>query len=162
MELELIGWLSKGLPLSPTPYRDIAEDIGCSEADVLTAIAKMRKQGTIKRDGIIVRHRKVGYRANAMCVWDIADDEVSEIGKKMAAYDFVTLCYQRPRREPDWPYNLFCMIHGKGRWATLDHIDILIKEMGLETVRHDVLFSTRSFKQQGAAYGIAPGSKKTS
>jgi len=162
MELELIGWLLKGLPLSPTPYRDIAEDVGCSEAEVLSAIATLRKQGAIKRDGIIVRHHKVGYRANAMCVWDIPDDEVSEIGKKMATFDFVTLCYRRPRREPDWPYNLFCMIHGKSRQETLGHIDILIKEVGLEAVRRDVLFSTRSFKQQGAAYGIAPASKKAS
>ena len=80
---------------------------------VIEGVQRIYQRGDIKRFGVIVRHRKLGYRANAMVVWDIADEQISETGRCMGRYEFVTLCYQRPRRLPDWPYNLFCMIHGQ-------------------------------------------------
>jgi len=70
----------------------------------------------------------------------------------MGRFEFVTLCYRRPRRLPDWPYNLFTMIHGRDRDEVLANIDRLVRECGLEDIPRDVLFSRRRFKQRGAIY----------
>ena len=158
MELELIGWLTRGMPLTPTPYLDMAQDIGCSEAEVKDAIRRMEADGRLKRNGIIVRHRKVGYRANAMCVWNIPDEDVGAVAAEMTKRAFVTLCYSRPRRQPDWPYNLFTMIHGKDREKTLAQWQTMIDDLGLHSIEKDVLFSVRGFKQVGAHYGVGPKS----
>ena len=151
---KLVEAIAPGLPLVAEPYAAIGEAIGMDESEVIDRIEKMIESGVIKRHGLVVRHHELGYRANAMCVWNIPDDKVDEMGRKFSAYDFVTLCYQRPRRLPDWPYTLFCMIHGKERESVLQQVDVLAKECGLEDVERAVLFSGRRFKQRGARYAM--------
>ncbi|MCK5166881.1 MAG: AsnC family protein, partial [Rhodospirillaceae bacterium] len=75
-----------------------------------------------------------------------------EIGKRMGEVDFVTLCYQRPRRLPDWPYNLFCMVHGSKRETVLKQVQNLADELGIDDISNEILFSSRQFKQRGARY----------
>lgn len=152
----LITALARGLPLVPDPYAEIGRRVGLSEADVMAAIKRLSEEGLIKRFGVVVRHHELGYRHNAMVVWDIPDDKVADIGKCFSKFDFVTLCYQRPRRLPDWPYNLFCMVHGRERQAVLDQVEELAKKCGVDHPRYDVLFSGRRFKQRGAVYRLAP------
>ena len=91
-----------------------------------------------------------------MTVWDIPDAQVDAVGEKIAAYPFVTLCYQRPRRPPEWPYNLFCMIHGRDRDGVLAQVGTLNRELGLDGRAQAVLFSRRRFKQRGARYRHGP------
>ena len=126
-----------------------------SEEEVLARLRSLQGCGTISRFGAVVRHRALGYRANAMVVWDVADDQVREAGQALAALPFVTLCYRRPRRLPVWPYNLFCMIHGRDRGAVRDQVQEAAVLCGLSDVPRDVLFSRRAFKQHGARYGAA-------
>ena len=90
---------------------------------MIAALRRLIDDGMIKRFGIVVRHRELGYRANAMVVWDVPDERVGEAGRTLAALPFVTLCYRRPRRPPDWPYNLFCMIHGRDRATVAGQIE---------------------------------------
>ena len=148
----LITLIQTGLPLSPTPYADIAENLGLSEVEVIQRIKDLNDTNVIKRFGVVVRHHELGYKANAMTVWDIPDNAVSEFGTCMGQFDFVTLCYRRPRRLPEWPYNLFTMIHGKDRDDVLANIESLVERCNLNEVEHKVLFSTRRFKQRGAIY----------
>ncbi|MGM0569971.1 AsnC family protein [Marinobacter sp.] len=150
--LRLRRELEKGLPLTPRPYQTLAERSGLTEGEVMAAVRQWQSQGLIKRLGLVVKHRTLGYTANAMVVWDISDDQVHATGQAMAAMPFVTLCYQRPRRVPDWPYNLFCMIHGTDRPGVLAQLDSLIADQGLEQTPHAVLFSTRAYRQRGACY----------
>lgn len=152
----LIAAIQHGLPLLPHPYAALGEQCGMTEEQVMTRLAALLADGTIKRLGVVVRHRELGYRANAMVVWDIADDKVSELGHCIGRFDFVTLCYRRPRRLPAWPYNLFCMIHGQDRDAVLERVSQIEQHCGLADVPHEVLFSRRRFKQRGAIY--APSS----
>jgi DNA-binding Lrp family transcriptional regulator len=129
-----------------------------SEAEVIARLAEMQDAGLIKRMGVVVRHRSLGYRANAMVVWDVPDNELERVGRLLAAETCVTLCYQRPRRLPGWPYNLFCMIHGRERDIVLRRLAQIIEFHGLQSIAHSVLFSSRSFKQRGAHYAeTAPG-----
>jgi DNA-binding Lrp family transcriptional regulator len=112
----------------------------------------LTERGVIRRFGLVLSHRDLGYNANAMVVWDIPDAAVGEIGEKLAALDYVTLCYRRPRRLPDWPYNLFCMIHGRDR-ATVEALaEEAAATAGAADCPRSVLFSTRQFKQRGARY----------
>lgn len=148
----LILLMQTGLPLSPTPYADLGKEIGMTEDEVISRLKYLNESKVIKRFGIVVRHHELGYRANAMTVWNIDDDKISELGTCMGGFDFVTLCYSRPRRLPEWPYNLFTMIHGKDREHVLSNIELLVKQCGLNSVQHEVLFSTKRFKQRGAIY----------
>jgi len=152
LEAALIEIISKGLPLVERPYAQIAERLGCSEAEVIQGIDAIVARGDLKRYGVVVRHRKLGYRANGMVVWDIPDNRVAEIGHCIGQYAFVTLCYQRPRRLPDWRYNLFSMIHGKDRDEVVDQVAHIVHHCGLQGIEHEILFSNRCFKQRGASY----------
>lgn len=151
-ERRLVSVLQEGLPLFIRPFALIAERIGASESEVLGRIGRWLEDGAIKRFGIVVRHRELGFTANAMLVHDIADERVSELGRALAEEPAVTLCYRRPRLLPDWPYNLFCMIHGRER----DEVEAIIADLrqrhGLNDCAHDVLFSLTRYKQNGARY----------
>jgi DNA-binding Lrp family transcriptional regulator len=151
-DLRLLEALQDGLPLDPRPYAALGARLGRSEADVITAIERLIGNGTIRRFGIIVRHHELGYCANAMVVWDVPDSEVATAGRQLAALPFVTLSYRRPRRLPDWPYNLFAMIHGRDRAAVEGLIVQATKAAALEDVPSATLFSRRRFKQRGARY----------
>ncbi len=87
-----------------------------------------------------------------MVVWDLADDVVRDAGRRLARLPFVTLCYRRPRRLPDWPYNLFTMIHGRDRTSVEALVVEAAETADLDTVPRAILFSRRRFKQRGACY----------
>lgn len=153
-DLAILGAIQDGLPLVPRPYKAIGAVLGMEEVEVIARLKRMRREGTIKRFGLIVRHRRLGYTANAMVVWDIPNDRVDEVAARLARHQPVTLCYRRPRRLPDWPYNLFCMIHGRSRDEVHGVISHIVAVEGLESVDRAVLFSWRCFKQCGARFGV--------
>jgi DNA-binding Lrp family transcriptional regulator len=150
----LLTALEDGLPLVSRPYRMVGDQLGISEGEVITRLQRLIACGVIRRFGAVVRHRALGYTANAMVVWDIADERVDAAARTAMAFPFVTLCYRRPRRE-GWRYNLFCMIHGRQRATVLAQVDALRAALGIDVSDHAVLFSTRAFKQRGARYGAS-------
>lgn len=156
----LIEAIQGGLPLVSRPYAAIGESIGMSEAEVIARLSQLINNGVIKRFGVIVRHRKLGYCANAMVVWDVPDEQVTSVGRRLGQIDCVTLCYRRARHLPDWPFNLFCMIHGKDRSRVLKKLDELIIQCDLSDIAHQVLFSNRCFKQRGAIYNQSSNHKE--
>ena len=151
----LAAALAEGLPLDLHPYARLGETLGLDEAEVIARTRRLVESGAIRRLGVIVRHRALGYRANAMVVWDAPDAQVAEIGRRLAALPFVTLCYRRPRRPPDWPYNLFCMIHGRERATVEAQADEAVAACGIAGLPRDLLFSRRCFKQRGARYAAS-------
>lgn len=151
---DFIQVVQDGLPLVERPYREIGDRLGWSQQAVIETLQDMIDAGIIKRLGVVVRHHELGYRANAMVVWNVPDDQVDALGQQLGRQDCVTLCYQRPRRLPDWPYNLFCMVHGRDRDDVLACIGRMAEGLGLEAVPHTVLFSGRRFKQRGARYRL--------
>lgn len=148
----LLAAIQHGLPLVPRPYADIGARLALSEADVVARLQRLKDAGVIRRYGVVVRHHELGYRANAMVVWDVPDAQVRALGQCLAGFDFITLCYQRPRHLPQWRYNLYCMIHGKSREEVLAHLEWMVDHCGLSALAHEVLFSRRRFKQRGAVY----------
>ena len=108
--------------------------------------------GYIKRLGLVVRHHAVGYRANAMVVWDVDDDQVDAVGDQLRGAEGVTLCYRRRRQAPHWPYNLYCMIHGKSREVVLQQLERITQRYSLQHIPRSILFSNQQFKQTGGHY----------
>lgn len=153
VDRKIIHWLQTGLPICSRPFQAISEQLGVSEQALIERIQILRSGGSIKRMGVIVRHRELGYRANAMVVFDVADNDVAETGRCFSRFEFVTLCYQRPRKLPDWPYNLFCMIHGRDRSEVLQRVEALKLHCRVHFTC-EVLFSKRRFKQRGAVHQL--------
>ncbi|KGJ95494.1 siroheme decarboxylase subunit beta [Colwellia psychrerythraea] len=155
----LRGAIEKGLPTALSPYQVIAKQLALTEQQVMMQIANWQEDGLIRRFGLVIKHRKLGYDANAMVVWNIPNDDMDKVAQKLAKCAPVSLCYQRPRRLPDWPYNLFCMIHGTDRNLVLQQIRQITEQLGLESIEKDVLFSFKAYKQHGARYSKAKISK---
>lgn len=148
----LAAALEEGLPLTPYPFAQLAARCGLDEAACIARIAELQAHSIIRRFGVVVRHRELGYTANAMVVWDVPDARIESVGRRLAAQPAVTLCYQRPRRLPGWPYNLFSMVHGRDRAAVLAELDAMRALPGLDDLPCQPLFSRRRFKQCGARY----------
>ncbi len=149
---QLIAAIQNGLPISDRPYAGIAEQLGMSEQALVERISALLEKGLIKRFGVVVRHHELGYRENAMIVWDIPDALVHGVADKIRAYPFVTLCYRRARQLPDWPYNLFCMIHGKSRDKVMHYLEEMVAAHCWHQYPCEILFSKRRFKQGAANY----------
>lgn len=148
----LLGALEPGLEMTTRPFEALARTCGLSEAEVIERLESMIARGVISRFGIVVRHRAFGYTANAMAVWDVMDAEVDHVAETFSAEAGVTLCYRRPRRLPQWRYNLFTMIHGTNRPEVEATIRHLAELAGAHCAARDILFSTRCFKQRGAVF----------
>lgn len=148
----LAAALEGGLALVHRPYAELAAKAGLSETEARQRLQRLVDLGVIRRLGVVVRHRELGYTANAMVVWDVPDERVEELGRLLGAQPSVTLCYRRPRVLPEWPYNLFSMVHGRNRQAVLAEIERLRAELGLQDIPFHPLFSLRRFKQCGARY----------
>lgn len=147
-EWPLAALVERGLPLVARPYDDWAAELGWRVADVLDTLHRWLADGSLKRFGTIVRHHELGFAANAMTVFDVADAEADAVGARLAREAGVSLAYRRARA-PGWPYNLFCMVHGRDRAAVAAVIDGVRERAGLGAVPHAVLFSRRRFKQTG-------------
>jgi DNA-binding Lrp family transcriptional regulator len=148
----ILAAIEDGLPLVAHPYLAVAERLALDQAEVIARLEHLVAAGVVSRFGCVVRHDKLGFRSNAMAVWDIPDEMVDAVAAIFARQGAVTLCYRRPRRPPLWPYNLFCMVHAKSRreaFAAIDELNLLA-DTGLR--QQAVLFSRRCFKQRGAVF----------
>ena len=143
-----------GLPLVPRPYEQLGEQLGISAAEVMARLTHMLERGIIRRIGVVPNHYAIGYTANGMSVWDVPDERVDELGQRIGALDFVTHCYHRPRRLPEWPYNLFAMAHGSSREEVLAKVERIAVLLGADCRAYDVLFSTKILKKTGLRIGV--------
>jgi len=152
-ERRLVAQLADGIPLEARPYAALGVAAGLEEAEVVAILGEWLERGVVRRFGTVVRHRPLGYAANAMVVWDLPRAAVRDAGVRAAALPQVTLCYQRLPRPPEWPYRLYCMLHGRSREQVTIEIEAVTRAAGLDAVPRAVLFSRRCFVQRGARYG---------
>jgi DNA-binding Lrp family transcriptional regulator len=149
LDERLVRATQAGLPLVKEPYKRISEAVGVPEAEVLSRLKAMLADGRIRRIGAVPNHYALGYRANAMSVWDVDDAQADRLGREIGALPFVSHCYRRPRRLPDWPYNLFAMVHGRSRAETHEKVQAIRERLGAALRSHDVLYSVRILKKTG-------------
>lgn len=138
-----------GLPLAPAPYAEIGAALGLGEREVVGRMAAMLERGVIRRIGTAPNHYAFGLTANGMTVWDVEDEMAAGLGQEIGALDFVSHCYLRPRALPDWPYNLFAMVHGSDRVEVERKRALIADLLGPCCHRSDILYSTRILKKTG-------------
>ena len=153
LDRRLVIATQAGLPLVPRPYEQLAEQLGTTAAEVKARLAAMLEAGRIRRIGAVPNHYALGYTANGMAVWDVDDARIHALGEAVGRLDFVTHCYERPRRLPEWPYNLFAMVHAGDRATVLARVEEIATLLGPACRGHDVLFSTAILKKTGLRIG---------
>lgn len=149
----LIAATQGGLPLVARPYEAVGAMLGVSGEQVRQRLSSMLDSGLIRRIGAVPNHYRLGFTANGMSVWDVDDAHIEALGQAIGRLDFVTHCYERPRRLPDWPYNLFAMVHAGDRATVLARVGEIATLLGPACRGHDVLFSTEILKKTGLRIG---------
>ena len=149
LDRRILAATQAGLPLTPEPCKAVAEQVGCMPAEVSGRLEAMLGSGAIRRIGVVPNHYRLGLRGNGMTVWDIPDEQLEAVGQRIGALDFVSHCYSRPRHLPDWPYNLFAMVHGQDRSEVLQKVERIAGMLGPDSRAHQVLFSTAVLKKTG-------------
>ncbi|HMV18568.1 MAG TPA: AsnC family transcriptional regulator, partial [Rhodocyclaceae bacterium] len=149
LDRRLVIATQAGLPLVPRPYDALAAQLGVSAEVVRARLAAMLENGRIRRIGAVPNHYALGYTANGMSVWDVDDARIVELGEAVGRLPGVTHCYERPRALPDWPYNLFAMVHGRDRATVLAQVETIARLLGAACRARDVLFSTAILKKTG-------------
>ena len=96
------------------PYDAAAAELGMSVADFLAHLERMVERKLLRRVAAILYHRRAGFSANGMGVWKVPDEEIVEVGARMASVRGVSHCYERPTYA-DWPYSVFTMAHGRSK-----------------------------------------------
>ncbi|WP_256289167.1 Lrp/AsnC family transcriptional regulator [Halobellus inordinatus] len=152
-ERDLVVEIQGGLPVTATPYADVADAIGAETAWVVETIKRFEQEGKVRRVGVVPNHYALGYTENGMTVWDVPDELVAEVGPAVASLPFVTHCYHRPRHEGVWPYNFFAMTHGRSEAESDRRIEQVRDRMAeywdVDEDDWDSLFSTRILKKTG-------------
>lgn len=149
VDRKLIAATQAGLPLVMQPYQAVAEKTDLREKDVIERLAVLIGRGVIRRIALAPNHYALGMTANGMTVWDVDDDRVSSLGRRVGALSFVTHCYRRPRALPAWPYNLFAMVHGSDRNEVEAKRQEIAGLLGTACRQSDVLYSKRILKKTG-------------
>jgi DNA-binding Lrp family transcriptional regulator len=146
---ELIAATQTGLPLVARPYEAVGAMLGVSGEVVRERLAQLLAQGLIRRIGAVPNHYRLGWVANGMTVWNVADARVDELGEQVGALPGVSHCYRRPRELPLWPYNLFAMVHGRSR----DEVEQQAREiralLGEACAGGEILYSSAILKKAG-------------
>ncbi|MCE1237208.1 MAG: AsnC family transcriptional regulator [Hyphomicrobiales bacterium] len=153
----LIAATQEGLPLVREPWAAVAASVGISEAEVLARFERMLAIGKVRRIGAVPNHYRLGLAFNGMTVWDVDDAEIDRLGAAVGALDFVTHCYRRPRALPEWPYNLFAMVHGRSREEVEAKRTEIADLLGGAARASDVLYSKRILKKTGLRLAATAG-----
>ncbi|MCU7948291.1 MAG: Lrp/AsnC family transcriptional regulator [Candidatus Thiodiazotropha sp. (ex Cardiolucina cf. quadrata)] len=154
LDKRIIAETQVGLPLTHEPCETVAESIGCWPSDVVTRMDAMQESGIIRRLGVVPNHYRLGFKGNGMTVWNIPDEQLQKAGARLGAMDYVSHCYARPRHMPDWPYNLFAMVHGRNREEVMEKVSEMNSLLQPLSKGHEVLFSSAVLKKTGMRLAV--------
>jgi DNA-binding Lrp family transcriptional regulator len=146
---KLIRQIQGDLPITPTPFKPLAHQLGLEEEEFLERVHNLLRRGMIRRFGAILRHQKAGYQGNAMVVWKVPEDRIPQVGRAMISFPNVSHCYLRTPL-PHWPYNIYTMVHGRGDADCRRAAKKIARATGLKDYR--LLFSRREHKKSSMRY----------
>ncbi len=149
LQRRIIKALQEGLALVEEPFQEIADRVGAPVDEVLEQINAWKADGTIRRFGAILRHRRAGYTVNAMGVWNVPGDQAEAFGRIAARFRLISHCYRRPRFE-GFDYNLYTMIHGRSRQECEETAKAVSRETGITD--YALLYTTAEFKKTSPVY----------
>jgi DNA-binding Lrp family transcriptional regulator len=148
-EIAILRELQEDIALEPTPFSSMAARIGITEDAVIGTFRRFVDEGRCRRFAAVLHHRQAGFVANAMSVWQVPGERIDDVGMQMAGFAAVSHCYQRPTY-PDWPYNLFGMLHGRTKGDCEEAADAIARETGVS--EHAMLYSTKEYKKVRVRY----------
>ena len=143
-DVAVIRELQGDMPVVPEPYAPAAQALGIPQQRLLEHLDGMRERKLLRRVAAILFHRRAGFSANGMGVWRVPDDQILEVGKRMASFRGISHCYQRPTYE-DWPYSVFTMAHGRSKEECDAILDAIAGDTGIE--ERSTLYSSTEFKK---------------
>jgi DNA-binding Lrp family transcriptional regulator len=148
---EFIRELQKDLEITPRPFDTLAKNLGITVDELFKKAIEYETMGVMRRFAAILRHRDAGFTANGMIVWMVPEDKIDEVGYKLASFAQVSHCYRRPVY-PDWPFNLFSMIHAR----TIEAAKKIAIELSnfVRINEYKILFSSREFKKERVKYFV--------
>lgn len=149
IDRRLVAALQDGLPIEAEPWTTVARAAGLPVATAMARLEAMIEAGIVRRIAAVPDHYRLGMTANGMTVWDVDDAEIDRLGARVGALDFVSHCYRRPRRPPDWPFNLFAMIHGASRPEVEAKRAAIAALLGPAARSNEILYSLRILKKTG-------------
>lgn len=146
---QILCELQDGFKLETRPFKRIANQVGCSEEDVLSIIGRCRDEGLIRRIGVAIRPGHLGHTANALVVWQVTAEQVDEIGSALAEMREISHCYER-ECPADWPYNLFTMIHARSE----DELEQIVSDISqrFSLAQYKVLRTVKELKKTSMRY----------
>ena len=149
VDKEYIRQLQKDIKIIREPFKTIADDLGINLEELFNKVKEYQNMGIMRRFAAILRHRQAGFTANGMIVWNVPEENIDQIGLKIASFPQVSHCYRRPIY-PDWEFNLFSMIHAR----TIDAAEKIAKEISaiIKIDKYRILFSSREFKKERVKY----------
>lgn len=143
-EIHFIRVMQEDMPVVSTPYHAMAKQLGMGQDELFEMAARFVEEGKLRRMAAVLNHRKAGFVANAMGVWDVPPERIAEVGVQMGSFSAVSHCYQRPVY-PDWPYSIFTMVHGRDKQSCDKILESLSGATGV--TRYEALFSTKEYKK---------------
>ncbi len=146
---KVIKYSQEDIKIEKEPFKDMIDKIGINYETFFKTLDELKKCGAMRRFATILNHRKAGFSANAMVVWDIDEEKAEKMGEKMATFSAVSHCYLRPKYK-NWPYNIFSMVHGKTKKET----NLIVKDIENEVKynSNQYLYSSREFKKVRVKY----------
>ena len=149
LDKSIIAIMQDEFPLVAEPYREIADKLGISEEELLIRLNKYRQSKKIRKMGAVLKHRAVGYSANALCAWIVPDERIQAVGTLFAKSAVVTHCYARITHA-DWPYNFYTMLHANTR----EQCNVIAQDLADQAGLKDylMLFSTKEWKKTSMQY----------
>ena len=152
LDRQVVRALNRDLPVQPNPFEHAAQDVGMSVADLLAEAQRLTRARVLRRFAAAVDHQRVGFATNAMAVWRVEADRADAAGAGAAACPAVSHCYQR-ETHPDWPYNLFAMVHARTRAECETVLADLARRIGQSD--RAVLYTTAEYKKARLRYFTA-------
>ena len=144
LDIAVIKALQGDLPVVAEPFAPAAAELGMSQAKLLAHLEAMQERRLLRRVAAILFHRRAGFSANGMGVWKVPDEQILEIGPRMAAFRGISHCYQRPTYA-DWPYSVFTMAHGRSKEECDAILDSIAESTGI--AERSTLYSSTEFKK---------------
>jgi len=148
-EKAVVRAMQGNVKLTSAPFAAVADELGWDETELLALLAGWKRRGVLRRVAVILRHRRAGFLANGMCVWEVPSDRVEAAGRQLAGAPEVTHCYERPP-PGGFPYNLFAMVHAREREEARAVFERLSRQAGL--THGKMLISVREFKKTSPVF----------
>ena len=144
LDVAVIRALQGDMAVIDEPYAAAAAAVGLTQERFLEHLRGMQERGLLRRVAAILYHRRAGFSANGMGVWKVPEEQIVDVGRRMACVRGISHCYQRPTYE-DWPYSVFTMAHGRSREECDAVLESIAERTGIR--ERATLYSSTEFKK---------------